>query len=433
MRIVYLEQFFRTTAMIGHTRAYEIARRFTAWGHEVHMVTSSFGNTLNSPNYKNVSVLDAYPNAKPDGRWYEAEEDGIKVHLLPNPYSNYMGFAERIQSYFRFATGAARKAASLDGDVIFATSPALTISLPAMYAARRSRTPFVFEVRDLWPEAPIQMGALTSKPAIWSALALERLAYNQASHIVALSPGMKEGVLAKGVPESKVSVIPNSSDLDIFSPDVGAGDFRERLGVGDKFMLLYFGAMGEANGLGFVLDGAAELKRRGRDDIVCVLHGDGKERPMLEVRQKAEGLDNVVFSDQDLPKSDVARLVASADVAMTIYKNVPILYTCSPNKMFDSFAAGKPVLTNMPGWLQGLVENHNAGVFVEPDNAQDFADKAAELAAHPERCETYGKNSRKLAEEMFARDKLVKELERVLSAQAKNRDVLAGAQAQVKE
>ena len=419
MRIVYLEQFFRTTAMIGHTRAYEIARRLTSWGHEVHMVTSSFGNSLNSPNYKNINVLDAYPNAKPAGRWFEAEEAGIKVHLLPNPYSNYMGYAERIGSYVRFATGAARKAASLNGDVIFATSPALTISLPAIYAARRSRTPFVFEVRDLWPEAPIQMGALKSKPFVWSALALERLAYNQAAHIVALSPGMKEGILAKGVPDAKVSVIPNSSDLDIFSPEVDGGDFRARLGVQDKFTLLYFGAMGEANGLGFVLDCAAALKGRGHNEIAFVLHGDGKERPMLEARKRAEGLDNVVFSEQNLSKEDVARLVASSDIAMTIYKNVPILYTCSPNKMFDSFAAGKPVLTNMPGWLQGLVEEHNAGVFVEPDNARDFADKVVSLAAQPERLEAMGQNSRKLAEEMFARDKLTRDLERVLAAQAR--------------
>ena len=418
MRIVYLEQFFRTTAMIGHTRAYEIARRLTSWGHEVHMVTSSFGNTMNNPDYDDVSILDTYPNAKAAGRWYEAEEAGIKVHLLPMSYSNYMGYADRIKSYLRFATGAARKAASLKGDVIFATSPALTISLPAMYAARRSRTPFVFEVRDLWPEAPIQMGALTAKPLVWSALGLERLAYNQASHIVALSPGMKEGILAKGVPEAKVSVIPNSSDLDIFSPQVASGDFRARFGLENKFVCLYFGAMGEANGLSFVLDCAAELRRRGRDDIAFVLHGDGKERPMLEARQKSEGLTNVVFSGQST-KKEMAHVVASADITMTIFKNVPVLYTCSPNKMFDSFAAGKPVLTNMPGWLRDLVEEHQAGVFVEPDNVRDFAEKVVYLAAQPERCKTLGENSRKLAEEMFARDKLTRDLEQVLETQAK--------------
>ena len=419
MRIVYLEQFFRTTAMVGHTRAYEIAKRLTSWGHEVHMVTSSFGNTMNNPNYRDITVQETYPNAKAVGRWYEAEEAGIKVHLLPMVYSNYMGYAERIRSYVRFATGAARKAASLEGDVIFATSPALTISLPAMYAARRSRTPFVFEVRDLWPEAPIQMGALKAKPLVWGALALERLAYNQASHIVALSPGMKAGIVAKGVPEAKVSVIPNSSDLDLFGPEVEGGDFRARLNLQDKFVCLYFGAMGEANGLGFVLDCAAELKRRGRTDVALVLHGDGKERPMLEARKRDEGLDNVVFSEQNLSKPDVARLVASCDVAMTIYKNVPILYTCSPNKMFDAFAAGKPVLTNMPGWLQGLVEEHEAGVFVEPDDAGDFAEKVAALAGQPERVQTYGQNARRLAEEVFARDKLTREFEKALASQAK--------------
>ena len=163
----------------------------------------------------------------------------------------------------------------------------------------------------------------------------------------------------------------------------------------------------------------AELKRRGVNDIVFVLHGDGKERPMLEARQKREGLDNVVFSDQDLPKSEVAQLVAAADIAMTIYKNVPILYTCSPNKMFDSFAAGKPVLTNMPGWLQDLVEENDAGVFVEPDNSQDLADKTVYLYEHPELCKTYGENARRLAETEFARDKLTRKLEAVLTSQGK--------------
>jgi glycosyltransferase involved in cell wall biosynthesis len=411
VRITYIHQYFTTPAMAGGTRSYEMARRFVVWGHEVHMVTS-----------------DTRPDTMRRG-WYHTEEAGIQVHWLPVPYSNYMGFRERMKAFAAFAMRAGPKAASLNGDVIFATSTPLTVALPAVYAAKRTKRPMVFEVRDLWPEAPIQQGALRAAPLVKAALWLEGLAYKNATHIVALSPGMRDGVLDKGVAADKVSMIPNSSDLDLFHPDIDGGEFRKRLGTEGKVVFLFFGAFGVANGLGFVLDAAAELKQRGRDDIAFVLHGDGKERPGLMARREAEGLDNVVFSEQNLHKQDVARLVAAADVCMTIYMNLPIQYTCSPNKMFDSLAAGKPVLTNMPGWLQSLVEDHEAGVFVEPDNARDFADKAIFLADHPEFRASYGKNARRLAEERFARDKLARELESILvrAAQAKRPVETVGA------
>ncbi len=411
MRIIYLHQYFTTPKRVGGIRSYEMARRLVEWGHEVHLITSS-----NAP----TSETD----------WYETEEMGIHVHWLPMPYSNRQSTFERIKVFFRFAYGSLRRAASLDGDVIFATSTPLTIAIPGLYASWRKRVPLVFEVRDLWPEAPVQMGVLTSKPFIAAAKRLERAAYRRSSHIVALSPGMKAGVVGEGVSPERVTVIPNASDLEQFRPGLDGSDFRKDFGLEGKTVFIYFGTMGPANGLGFVLDSAAELKKRGRDDIAIILHGDGKERDMLEARQKAEGLDNVTFSSWDKHRDDIARLVASADVAMTIYKNVPVLYTCSPNKMFDSFSAGKPVLTNMPGWLGSLVEKNRAGVFVEPDNTADFADKAEYLADNPEVRREFGENARKLAEEDFSRDKLAKKLEHILVQAAQTR---AGQPAYVSE
>ncbi|RDI59313.1 glycosyltransferase family 4 protein [Microvirga subterranea] len=398
MRIVYLHQYFFTRTMIGvaGNRSYEFARRLVAMGHEVDMVTSYTHATRDEPL-----------------EWFETNEDGIRVHWLPVPYSNKMAFRERIGAFLRFAIGASRKAASLDGDVVFATSGPLTIAIPGLYASWSRGVPLVFEVRDLWPEGAIQLGVLTNPLAKWLARRLERLTYRNARHIVALSPGMRDGILAAGIDGGKVTVIPNAADLDLFHPRIDGASMRLQNGLDGRFCIAYFGTMGLANGLGFVLDAAAELKRRNVSDIVFMLHGDGMERPILEARARGEGLDNIIFSGPT-PKHLMAELVSAVDVCMTIFKNVPVLRTCSPNKLFDSLAAGKPILTNMPGWLGSIAEEEKTGVLVTPDDPVDFADKAIWLRDHPQELKVFSVNARRVAEEQFSRDVLARRLETVL-------------------
>lgn len=398
MRIVYLHQYFFTRTMIGvaGNRSYEFARRLVSMGHEVDMITSYTHAAKDEPR-----------------EWFETHEDGIHVHWLPVPYSNKMAFRKRIDAFLRFAIGASRKAASLDADVVFATSGPLTIAIPGLYASWSGRIPLVFEVRDLWPEGAIQLGVLTNPLAKWLARRLERLTYRNARHIVALSPGMRDGIMAAGIGRGKVTVIPNAADLDLFHPEIDGADMRMRSGLDGRFCIAYFGTMGLANGLGFVLDAATELKRRGVDDIVFMLHGDGMERPVLEARARDEGLDNVIFSGPT-PKHLMAELVSAVDVCMTIFKNVPVLRTCSPNKLFDALAAGKPILTNMPGWLGDIAEEEKTGVLVRPDDPVDFADKAIWLRDHPQELKVFSVNARKVAEEQFSRDVLARRLETVL-------------------
>jgi glycosyltransferase involved in cell wall biosynthesis len=292
----------------------------------------------------------------------------------------------------------------MDAEVIFATSGPLTIAIPGLYASWARKIPLVFEVRDLWPEGAIQLGVLTNPIGKWLARQLERFTYRRARHIVALSPGMRDGIMTTGVGGNKITVIPNAADLDLFHPGVDGGDMRARTGLEGRFCIAYFGTMGLANGLGFVLDVS---------DIVFMLHGDGMERSLLEARARQKGLDNVIFSGPT-PKHLMAELVAAVNVCMTIFKNVPVLRTCSPNKLFDALAAGKPVLTNMPGWLGAIAEQERTGVLVKPDDPVDFAEKAIWMRDHPEELEIFSHNARRVAEEQFSRDVLARRLESVL-------------------
>jgi glycosyltransferase involved in cell wall biosynthesis len=395
MRILYLHQFFITREGVGGTRSYEFARRFAAAGHEVRMVTAGAGR-------RNV--------------------DGIEVVGVPGAYSDYMAATSmshprRIAAFGRFAAACAL--AALRGprpDVIYATSPPLTMALPAMLAALRHRAPFVFEVRDLWPEAPIQMGALRNPLLRRVARAVERLVYRRAAAVVGLSPGICEGVLAAGTPPERVQLVPNAADLELFSPGGDGRALRERLALGDRFVCAYFGAMGEANDLTTVIEAAALLRER---DVSFVLLGGGKRRPELERLARERGADNVVFLDPVPDKRSVAELAAASGACLTIFKDVPVLATNSPNKLFDTFAAGRPAIVNMDGWMRQLVEVNDAGLYVRAGDAPDLSEKIGWLAASPELVERLGRNARELAEREFDRDMLARRVLALLEGAAR--------------
>jgi glycosyltransferase involved in cell wall biosynthesis len=376
MRILYLHQFFITRAGVGGTRSYEFARRFAARGHAVRMVTAGAGS-------RNV--------------------EGIEVVGARGGYSDYVtatatSYPRRMLAFGRFALTAT--AAALRGprpDVIYASSPPLTMALPGLAAAARWRTPLVFEVRDLWPEAPIQMGALRNPVLRRLARALERLVYRRSARIIALSPGIRDGIVAAGVAPERVALVPNASDLELFSPDLDGRAERDRLGLGDGLVCSYFGAMGEANDLGQVIDAAPLV-----EDVEFVLLGNGKRRRELESLAPT----NVRFLDPVPDKASVARLAAASDACLTLFKNLPVLMTNSPNKLFDTFAAGRAAIVNTPGWMRELVEDNEAGVFVRPGDARDLARKVAWLRDNPGEVQRLGRNGRALAEREFDRDVL---------------------------
>lgn len=366
---------------------------------------------------------DEFPVPK-DKDYVELEAEGIRVVPIAAAYNNpQIGTAtsgwRRMLKFYQFSGLAARVGSKLDRpDVVFATHTPLTIGLAGITLARRFNVPFVFEVRDLWPEALVNVGGLKNPLAIWWLRRMAKKIYAAANHIVALSPGMKEGIIRTGISPERVTMIPNASDLDLFQPNLDGSAQRKRLGLKDRFAAIYFGAMGLANGLDYVIEAARILAERGNDNIAIVLHGDGGKRAELEKMARDYELTNVIFSDLVPDKTEVARLVAGCQTCMTIYRAAKE-HTWSPNKMFDALAAGKPVLINVRGWLGEMVEQNNCGRCLDPHCPRALADVLEELADNPQLCRQMGANARSLAEREFDRDKLADRLESVLSKAVK--------------
>ena len=408
MRILYLHQYFVTRAGIGGTRSYEFARYLVSHGHRVTILTAA-------NDQKDL-----------DGLITRKQIDGIDVVLIKAGYADYvhgttLSYLTRIIAFLKFAFASSLAVIRVEKpQVVFATSPPLTIGIPALLASKLYRVPLVFEVRDLWPEAPIQLRALRNRLGIALARFFERMIYRQSAHVIALSPGIRDGVVATSF-ENHVSVIPNAADLELFSPELDGREFRARWGINGQFVCTYFGTMGEANDLMQVVEAARLLQQRGVLDVAFVLHGAGKRRAMLERFCREQGLKNVIFSDPIADKHAIARLAAASDTCMTIYKNLPVLYTCSPNKLFDTFAAGRPAIVNSPGWLKELVEGNEAGLFARPDDPEHLAECILYLRDNPKIAKDYGQNARQLAERSFDRNKLAGQLLSIIEKVAGNR------------
>jgi len=331
--------------------------------------------------------------------WARGKVDGIDVISLPLPYSNRDSLLRRAFVFARFALRSAVLAVKEDADLVFATSTPISAAVPGLAAKWFRGTPFVFEVRDLWPDLPRALG-VTSPPVLALMTALERLAYRSADAVIGLAPGIVAAVRARSGPRTEVELIPNGCDLDAFSPALRPTSRPA------EFVAGFTGAHGPANGLDALLDVARELKRRGDRRVKIVLIGDGREKDRLAGVAREEGLDNCQFLPP-VPKHALGAVTASFGCGLMVLKDVPEFRDgTSPNKFFDYLAAGLPVVNNYPGWLAGLVEQSGCGVVVPPGDPVAFADALQHLAADPAACASMGAAARRLAEERFARGDL---------------------------
>ncbi len=399
MRIAYLHQYFNTPSMSGGTRSYEMARRLVARGHVVDMITSDQAGS-------------------PEGaaEWRTTEEAGIRVHWYPVPYSNHLGFRQRIVSFAKFARAAATRAASLDSDVIFATSTPLTIAIPALFAKRRTGKPMVFEVRDLWPDVPIALGAIRNPLAIAAARLLERAAYRNAEHVVALSPDMRDGVLRQAIDPSKVTIIPNSCDNDLFDVPASVGEaFRAQSpAIGSRPLVVYTGTLGVANGVDYLVRlaaAAAEID----PEIRFLIVGSGKEEEKVRSLARELGvLDRTLFMMPPVAKEQMPAVLSAADLAVSLVINLPEMAANSANKVFDALAAGRPVAVNHGGWLGDLIRERGIGLVLTPGEPEASARAVVEALRDARWCRAARLAARRAARETFDRDRLASRLEAVL-------------------
>lgn len=409
MRIVYLHQYFNTPDMSGGTRSYEMGRRLVALGHDVHMVTSW-----------------REPSAGAKAR--TSNEGGMQVHWLPVPYTNHMSYAARMLAFIRFVVAASRIAARIPCDVVFATSTPLTIAIPGVLAARKHRVPMVFEVRDLWPELPIAMGALRGRLAKWAAFALERFAYRNAHHIVALSPGMRDGVVRSGYPLDKVSVIPNSADLELFRPDLDKQSFlKKHPELAGRALVIYAGTIGRINGVDYLVEIAREALASGLEVNFAVV-GDGHEAGSVRQAAQAAGvLGRNFFMFPAVAKSQMPEVLAAADLALSLFVDLPAMWANSANKFFDALASGTAVAINYQGWQAEMLRRYQAGLVLPPDDARRAVEQLVEwFAQAPAARVQIGHAARALAEQHFARDVLAQQLNEVLEAAVQNTQQGAG-------
>lgn len=382
MKILYIHQYFNTPQEPGGTRSYWFSKELIKSGHEVIMFTSARKGQKKFIEKKNI--------------------EGIEVVYVRNTYNREMGIFRRAWSFLRFtfyAVGFSLKQKNIH--LVYATSTPLSVAIPAMITKWLKGCPFIFEVRDLWPEVPVQMGAIKNKLLIKLLYLFEKKIYKSAIHVVALSPGMKEGVLKYGIPESKTSMIPNMSKKDEFFKRPKNIELAKSMGIDvQRFNAVHFGAMGIANNLEYIIDAASILKKKGNEPIDFVFLGTGGVENKLKRRCQSEGLSNVHFLGKH-PMKTLSEIVNICDVSIVSFLNLPILYTNSPNKLFDSLSAAKPVIVNSAGWTKTMVEENHCGLFTDPESPEALADILIMLAKSPETVETMGNNSRHLAETVY--------------------------------
>lgn len=376
MNILYLYQFFRTPDEGGILRSYYLATALAEAGHEVTVLT-----THQDRNVRTTVV------------------NGFTVRYLPVAYAQRFGFTRRVFSYLKFAVWALLHALRLPRpDRVYAASVPLTVGLTALGLRALRGVPYAVEVGDLWPQTPVELGVIRNRFLKKALEAFEKRVYRNAETVVAVSPTMRTFIEARGG-AGKTACLPNLADCAFFRPEPKRPDLQARFGTGGRFVVTYFGAMGRVVGLEALL-GLARFCQGRSENVLFLLAGEGAEKPRLQ--RLAAGLTNLRFLEP-VNKNGLGELLNVTDLAYVSFLPLPVLQTNSPNKLADALAAGKPVLTNLPGWHADLLVAHGAGWYAPPDAPETAWEILRSLLADPGKLALAGASARHLAEREFDR------------------------------
>jgi len=391
VKVLILHQHFNTPAAGGALRSYYLAKALTERNIGVVVITG-----YNGDNYKVENI------------------EGIEIHYLPVTYHNRFGFWKRCKSFLHYNFGAVRLAGKIQGiKLCYAISVPLTIGLAAFWIKRKYGIKYFFEVGDLWPEAPIQMGFVKNYFFKKSLYSLEKFIYDHADAVVGLSPMIKAAV-EKKVPRKPVHLIPNMADTDFYKPVDKDVPLLKKFNVVDKFVVSYIGAIGLANGLDFYLE-CARACQKTKLPIHFQLCGDGALLEYFRGIVKQYQLKNFsILPFQN--REGVKEVMNVTDATFICYKPVPVLETGSPNKYFDGLAAGKLILINFAGWVKEEIEKERCGVYINPKSPDEFVRKIEPLVSNVYLLKQYQQASRLLAASKYSRKLLSEKFAGIVEA-----------------
>lgn len=377
--VLYIHQFFKTPQEGGITRSYDIAKELLRYGYKITILTTHNHKTL-----ENKTI------------------EGMEVIYLPIAYHNTFSFKQRIKAFYQFQKEAIKLGKELkQPDLIYATSTPLNVGYIGEKLAKYFSIPWVFEVRDLWPEAPIQIGAIKNILLKKALYIFEKTLYKSADKIVALSPAIKAHIEQKT--ETEVILVPNLCNNDRF-------DYHPNINT-NNFIIGYFGAISTANNLSRLLDVAEYISEIDSLGLEFRIYGEGKSLP--QIKKRAKNLTNVKLYGK-LSKIDLIKEINLCQASYISFLELPVLESCSPNKFFDSLAAGKLIITNTKGWIKELIEQHACGFYAQ--TPKDFLEKITLYVSQEESLTRAQQNSKKLALNDFDKKKLVYRINGVISA-----------------
>jgi len=405
MHILLIHQAFAALDEPGGTRHHELARYLIRRGHRLTVIASPVSYLTGAARRERIP-------------WVERQESepGLTVLRTYTYPALHRSFVHRVFSFFSFMLSSFLVGLGVrQVDLVWGTSPPLFQGVTAWALARLKRSPFLFEVRDLWPEFAVAVGVLRDPTLIRLSEGLERFLYHRADQIVVNSPGFIPHVEGRGA--RRVALVTNGADPAMFDPQADGGVFRRAHGLEDKYIALYAGAHGMSNDLGVVLQAAAHLQDQ--PEIAFVFLGDGKEKPALIQRAQEMGLSNVHFLPP-LPKNEMPQALAAAGACIAILKPVEMYKTVYPNKVFDYMAAGRPVVLAIEGVMREVVEKAGAGIPIPPGEAHALAAAIRFLAVDRPKGLAMGLAGRRCVEESFDRKRLSDELAELMETLVKS-------------
>ncbi|MDB4350498.1 glycosyltransferase family 4 protein [Verrucomicrobia bacterium] len=402
MKVILIHQAFVSPEEAGGTRHYEFASHCIESGIDFKIIAS------------NLSYLTGKSVAEPRGVFAEDQVGKVKVIRARTFSSLHRSFFWRVISFLSFMASsmwAGLRAGPTD--LVMGTTPPIFQAVSAWAIAAIRRKPFLLEVRDLWPEFAIDMGVLKNPILIRMSRWLERFLYKRADHILVNSPAYRDYLINKHqISHSKVSLIPNGVDVSKFGHVQDSSEIKAKLGLNDKFVVTYAGAIGLANDIPTILRAAKILEKE--EQIVFLFVGDGKEKQNAVRLSKELNLMNVIFAGA-YPKSKMPSILATSNVCLATLQNIPMFRTTYPNKVFDYMGAERPSILAIDGVIREVIEASEGGIFVNPGDETGLASAVLRLKNDPETCKQMGKSARAYVEKHFNRDVHAREFYQLIS------------------